>query len=156
MTRSLSENQIEANRQLWNRRTSIHVRSEFYDVAGFRQGATSLQAPELEQFVPLIRDRSVLHLQCHFGQDSLSLAREGARVTGVDLSDTAIAEACRLRDELGLEATFVRCSIFDLQYSDAFDFVFTSYGVLGWLPDLDQWAAVVRACLEAGRIAVPV
>ena len=147
-----NESFVEANRELWNRRTAIHVRSDFYDVPGFLAGATSLRGPEIATFVPLIRGKSVLHLQCHFGQDSLSLAREGAQVTGVDLSDTAIEEACRLRDQLGLEANFVRSSIFDLEnvLSDSFDFVFASYGVFGWLPDLNRWAEVVHHFLKPG------
>lgn len=142
---------LEINKRSWNARTEYHVASEFYDVAGFRNGASSLNDIELELLGDLAGKR-VLHLQCHFGQDTLSLARLGADVTGVDFSDAAIAEARKLSTELGLAAEFVCCDIYDLpkHLTGTFDIVFTSYGTIGWLPDLDRWAKVARHFLRPG------
>ena len=96
----------------------------------------------------------MLHLQCHFGMDSLDWARRGANVTGIDLSDTAIHEAKKLNDELGLNAKFICCNLYDLKehLDDKFDIVFTSYGVIGWLPDLDKWAEIISQYLKPGGI----
>lgn len=142
---------IQVNKALWNKWTTQHVESDFYNMEGFKAGKTSLQEIELE----LLRDisgLSLLHLQCHFGQDSLSLARMGAKVTGVDLSDTAIYEARKLNDELGLDARFINCDLYSLpeQLDEQFDIVFTTYGTIGWLPDLDEWAGVVDRFLKPG------
>lgn len=145
------QNYIEINRKLWNAKTHVHLNSDFYGMAQFRAGETSLQAIELEQLGD-ITGKSLLHLQCHFGQDSLSLARLGAKVTGVDLSDAAIETARQLNDELELDAQFIRCNIYDLkeQLDEKFDIVFTSYGTIGWLPDLDRWAEIVAHFLQPG------
>ena len=99
-----------------------------------------------------VRGKSILHLQCHFGQDSLSLARAGAKVTGVDLSDAAIAKAEELNEQMNLDASFVCCDLYDLpQHLEAkFDLVFTSYGTVGWLPDMDRWAGIVSRYLKPG------
>ncbi|KUG07251.1 class I SAM-dependent methyltransferase [Solirubrum puertoriconensis] len=144
---------LELNRALWNARTEHHLSSEFYDVEGFRAGKSSLNSIELE-LLGNVAGKRVLHLQCHFGQDALSLARLGAQVTGVDLSDEAIAAARRLNTELGLTAEFVRSDVYELpQHLPAeqqFDVVFTSYGVIGWLPDLGRWAEVVARYLKPG------
>ncbi|UYZ60742.1 class I SAM-dependent methyltransferase [Hymenobacter latericus] len=144
---------LALNRALWNARTEHHLASAFYDVAGFRAGKSSLNGIELALLGDVAGQR-VLHLQCHFGQDSLSLARLGAQVTGVDLSDEAIAAARRLNTDLGLSAEFVCADVYALpQHLPAeppFDVVFTSYGVLGWLPDLGRWAEVVARYLKPG------
>jgi ubiquinone/menaquinone biosynthesis C-methylase UbiE len=93
-----------------------------------------------------------LHLQCHFGQDTLSMSRMGAQTTGVDLSDKAIDAARKLNQEINQQATFICCNIYDLpQHLDQqFDIVFTSYGTIGWLPDLNQWAALIARYLKPG------
>jgi ubiquinone/menaquinone biosynthesis C-methylase UbiE len=93
-----------------------------------------------------------LHLQCHFGQDTLSLARLGAIPTGVDLSDRAIVEAEKLATQLALPARFICCNVYDLpdHLNEQFDIVFTSYGTIGWLPDLDRWAKIVQRFLKPG------
>ncbi|HEY0750247.1 MAG TPA: class I SAM-dependent methyltransferase, partial [Chitinophagaceae bacterium] len=93
-----------------------------------------------------------LHLQCHFGMDSLSLARMGAEVTGVDLSDEAISEARHLNEQLGLNAKFICCNVYDLpkHLDEKFDIVFTTYGVIGWLPDLETWAQLINRYLKPG------
>ena len=103
----MDEHIIE-NRELWNELTPIHERSEFYDVKGFKSGKSTLKPIELEELGD-VSGKSLLHLQCHFGLDTLSWARLGARVTGVDFSDRAIALARSLSSEVGIEANFV-CS----------------------------------------------
>lgn len=140
---------ISINKASWNKRTEIHVNSEFYDLDSFKAGKSSLNSIELE-LLGDVSGKKILHLQCHFGQDSLSLARLGAKVTGVDLSDKAIEKANLLTQELGLNANFICCDIYDLpnHLEEQFDVVFTSYGTIGWLPDLDQWASVVSRFLK--------
>ncbi|MCP9495478.1 MAG: class I SAM-dependent methyltransferase [Pyrinomonadaceae bacterium MAG19_C2-C3] len=145
-----------SNQSLWNRLTEINARSEFYDVAGFKAGALSLREPELTE-VGDVAGKRLLHLQCHFGMDTLSWARMGAHVTGVDFSDEAINLARSLSQELNLPATFIHSNIYDLPAHPAlrdeqFDIVFTSYGVLTWLPDLRRWAQVVRRFLRRGGV----
>lgn len=142
---------IRLNQESWNRRTEVHLTSAFYDMEGFRRGQSSLNEPELNLLGDL-RGKSVLHLQCHFGQDTLSLARLGAEVTGVDLADKAIENARAIAAELSIPSTFICSDIYELpQHLDRpFDVVFTSYGTIGWLPDLGKWAAVVARFLKPG------
>ncbi len=140
---------IKINRDSWNQRTEFHVKSDFYDMEGFLNGKTSLKTIELD-LLGDIKDKKILHLQCHFGQDSLSLARMGAKVTGVDLSNKAIEKAQELNEELGLDATFICCDIFELpDYLEGeFDLIYTSYGVIGWLPDLNKWGEIISHYLK--------
>lgn len=142
---------FEANKHLWNQRTLVHRDSEFYDREGFKNGNTVLTPIELKELGD-VSGKSLLHLQCHFGMDSLNWARLGAKVTGADLSDAAIAEAKALNEELGLDAQFVCCNVYDLDQhlEGQYDIVFTSYGVVGWLPDLDKWAAIIARFLKPG------
>lgn len=142
---------FEVNRALWNARTRHHVGSKFYDVEGFLNGANSLGAHELE-LLGEVRGKELLHLQCHFGQDTLSLARMGARVTGLDLSDQAIGEARKLALRAGLQAEFIEANVLEPQpaLDGRFDLVFTSYGVLGWLPELGTWARNIARYLKPG------
>lgn len=142
---------FEANRQLWNQRTQAHRDSAFYNRAGFLKGERVLTPIELNE-LGNIDGKTLLHLQCHFGMDSLDLARMGAVVTGVDLSDEAIREARLLSEEAGVNARFICSNIYDLeQYLDeTFDVVFTSYGTIGWLPDLDKWAGLIARYLKPG------
>ena len=142
---------LTANKALWNRKTAIHLASEMYDMPSFLQGKTSLKQYELA-LLGDIRGKKILHLQCHFGQDSLSLARMGAKVVGVDLADKAIAKARELNLQLGLDATFVCCDLFEAdQYiQDQFDIIFTSYGTIGWLPTLDRWGEIINHFLRPG------
>lgn len=144
---------LKNNRELWNETTRIHARSEFYDVEGFKKGKCTLKSIELEEVGDVTR-KSLLHLQCHFGMDTLSWARLGARVTGVDFSDKAIALARSLSKELGIEADFICSNIYDLPkvLNKKFDIVFTSYGILCWLPDLNKWAEVISHFLKSGGI----
>ncbi|PSK92043.1 class I SAM-dependent methyltransferase [Taibaiella chishuiensis] len=147
----IPEDYLEKNKACWNKRTSVHIGSDFYNVKGFLEGTTSLNDTELE-LLGDIKGKSILHLQCHFGQDSLSLARMGAKVTGADLSDDAIAKARELNEQLQLDATFVCCDLYSLpqHLQGQFDIVFTSYGTIGWLPDLQRWGQVVRHFLKPG------
>ncbi len=151
--------QIRANQELWDGWTELHIPSEFYDVEGFKRGRDTLDAGELDGVLGAvgdIRGRSLLHLQCHFGLDTLSWARRGARVTGVDFSQKAVAHARRLADELGLDARFHQTDVTDTDAvmaalaGERFDVVFTSHGVISWLPDLRPWARTVAAALRPG------
>jgi SAM-dependent methyltransferase len=143
---------IADNRVLWDEWTAIHETSAFYDLDGFRRGAVRLRPYEIEEVGP-VEGRSLLHLQCHFGIDTLSWARLGARVTGADFSDAAVSLARRLADEIGFpEARFVRSELYELPavLDDRFDVVYTSGGVLGWLPDIRRWAQVVAHFVKPG------
>jgi len=142
---------FEDNKKLWNDRTAIHVKSSFYNNDEFIAGKNSLNKIELEELGD-IKGKSILHLQCHFGQDTLSFARMGADVTGVDFSDGAIKIARDMNTQLGLNAEFVDCNIYDLKehLDKKFDIVFTSYGTIGWLPDLNKWADIVQHFLKPG------
>ena len=108
-----NEPYFNANRELWNTRTRLHLESDFYDVEAFKAGKSSLCGIECVE-MGSVRGKSILHLQCHFGLDSLSLSRLGAAVTGVDFSDTAIASAQSLADNLGIPARFLCCNVLDL------------------------------------------
>lgn len=142
---------FDLNRKLWNERVRHHIGSKMYDMEGFLNGRNSLSKGELELLGDVCGKR-ILHLQCHFGQDTLSLARMGARVTGLDLSDAAIAEARDLAARMGLQAEFVTANVLDFQpaLEGQFDIVFTSYGVLGWLPELGGWARNIARYLKPG------
>jgi SAM-dependent methyltransferase len=139
----------KANRALWNEWTSIHEKSEFYDLESFKAGTSTLDPIELEELGD-VSSKTLLHLQCHFGLDTLSWARLGAQVTGVDFSEKAIALARSLSKELSIPANFVCCDIYNLPniLSGEFDIVFTSGGVLSWLPDLQGWAQVIAHFLK--------
>ena len=143
------KNYKEINRKSWNQRVDVHMDSDFYDMEGFLSGKTSLNSIEME-LLGDIRGKEILHLQCHFGQDTISLAREGAIVTGVDLSDKAIDRAKALASQCDVEVSFIQCDIYDLpnHLDRQYDIVFTSYGTIGWLPDLDKWASVVSRYLR--------
>ena len=151
LTEVEEEKYITENRKLWNARVPVHVDSEFYGMKDFMEGKSSLKPIELE-LLGDIKGKSILHLQCHFGQDTISLARMGASVTGVDLSDAAIEKAREINHQAGTDAEFICCDLYSLpQYLDKkFDLVFTSYGTIGWLPDMDQWAHIVSYFLKPG------
>ncbi len=148
----MAENYIEANKELWNKKTPVHLKSEFYDNEAFKAGKNSLNPAELEAFGD-VTGKSLLHLQCHFGQDTISWAKMGAKVTGIDLSDVAIAEAKALAKELDVEARFIEGNVYDtskLVGDEQFDLVFSTYGTICWLPDLDPWAEIVARHLKPG------
>ena len=145
------ENYLEINRKLWNAKVDSHLKSDFYFVDEFLKGRTSLNAIELD-LLGDIKGKNILHLQCHFGQDSISLSRIGAKVTGIDFSDKAIEAANDLAKKCGTDTQFVVSDVYDLPnvLDKKFDIVFTSYGTIGWLPDLQKWAEVIDHFLKPG------
>jgi SAM-dependent methyltransferase len=145
------EREMEANRRRWDELVPIHEASRFYDVDGFKRGRNTLLPIEEEELGDVV-GKKLLHLQCHFGLDTLSLARKGAEVTGVDFSQRAIDAATRLGQELGIPARFITSNVYDLPsvLDEEFDIVFTSYGVICWLPDLMAWAKVIARHLRKG------
>lgn len=148
-----SRDYFETNRQTWNKKVAVHAKSEMYQLEAFKKGARSLKSYELEALGD-VSGKSLLHLQCHFGQDTLSFSRMGASCVGVDLSDEGIRLARELNDELGLDAKFFCCNVLDTSehITKEFDIVFTSYGVIGWLPDLQPWAQMIAERLISGGI----
>ena len=145
------ENYLAINQKLWNDKVDHHVNSEFYNMAGFINGQSSLKFVETE-LLGAVAGKNILHLQCHFGQDSISMARMGAKVTGVDFSDKAIAQAKKLAQKLDVTTQFVCCDVYDSpqHLNKKFDLVFTSYGTIGWLPDVKKWADVISHFLKPG------
>ncbi len=144
---------LKANRELWNAWTRVHVQSKFYNVEGFKRGENRLDRV-VREGVGDVRGKSLLHLQCHFGLDTLSWARLGAQVTGADFSDEAIQYARQLAQETNLAANFVCANIYDLPnvLAGQFDIVFTSHGVLSWLPNLPAWGRVIAHFLKPGGL----
>lgn len=144
---------IKTNKESWNKRTEVHIESKFYDVKGFIAGKNVLSDIELYELGD-VQGKTLLHLQCHFGLDTLSWARLGAQVTGVDLSDTAIEKANSIKQEVGLEAEFICSDVYSFGEisQKQYDIVFTSYGALCWLPDLDKWANTVFRSVKKGGI----
>lgn len=144
---------LAENRDHWEEAAAHHPTTDYYDVEAFLDGESSLNPLEREE-VGDVTGKRLLHLQCHFGLDTLSWAREGATVTGVDFAAEGIEFARDLADEIDLDdrARFVRANVYDLPdvLDDRYDVVFTSYGVLGWLPDVEAWADVVARSLEPG------
>ena len=142
---------FDANKDGWNKRTAVHKASAFYDVETFKKGRSSLNAIEVDE-VGDVKGKSLLHLQCHFGMDTMSWARAGATVTGIDISDEAISHAKEINTELNLNAQFICCNVYDtaMYVKEQFDIVFTSYGTIGWLPDLKPWATMIASKLKPG------
>ena len=140
-----------SNLEFWESVVPQHIKSDYYDVNGFLKGNSSLDEIEIGQ-VGNISGKTLLHLQCHFGLSTLSLARLGAIVTGIDFSSSAISEAKRLAKVSKIDATFVKANVYDLSENlqQKFDVVFSSYGVLCWLPNLNEWATQIAACLNHG------
>lgn len=142
-------NYLEINKTAWNKRTEVHFDSDFYDNESFIKGKNSLNSIELDLLGDL-KGKSVLHLQCHFGQDTISLSRLGANTVGVDLSNKAIDKAKELNLTIGTDVRFICCDIYDLpnHLNEQFDIVFTSYGTIGWLPDIRKWGRIVAQFLK--------
>lgn len=138
------DNYLDINRKSWNQRLDAHVASDFYDVEGFLNGRSSLNKIELD-LLGDVSGKSILHLQCHFGQDTISLSRLGASVTGIDLSDKSILKAKKLATQIGTDTEFICCDVYNLPHvlDKKFDIVFTSYGTISWLPDLNKWSEVI-------------
>lgn len=142
---------VSINKASWNRRTDIHVESTFYDIAGFLRGKNTLQQLERTE-LGCVAGKSLLHLQCHFGLDTLSWARLGADVVGVDLSCKAIEKARVINEQAGLNGQFICADLYEFGENNQtqFDVVFTSYGALCWLPDIERWANIVTKSLKPG------
>ncbi|MFW9920768.1 MAG: class I SAM-dependent methyltransferase [Candidatus Thorarchaeota archaeon] len=140
---------FDANRDLWDAKVDIHKDSEFYNVRGFLEGEDALDPMEIEE-VGDVKGKSLLHLQCHFGLDTMSWERRGAKAVGVDFSGEAIKLARTLATKTGLNTKFVESNIFDLpkHLSGEFDIVYTSGGAIMWLNDLQRWAEIIDLFLK--------
>ena len=147
------KNYFKTNKSTWNEKVKVHAKSAMYNLEAFKNGQTSLMPYELKALND-IKGKSLLHLQCHFGQDTLSWSRLGAKCVGVDLSDEGIKLAKQLNIELNLDAEFVCCNVLDTSkfVKETFDIVFTSYGVIGWLPDLKPWGQMIAERLKKGGV----
>jgi SAM-dependent methyltransferase len=145
---------LRLNQMNWDERAGIHAASEFYGLPDFRARRSTLRSFELGE-VGDVSGRSLLHLQCHMGQDTLSWARLGAETVGLDFSEPAIGTARRLAEDVELveQARFVVSDVYDAEAAldgKRFDIVYTGLGALVWLPDLDRWAQVVASLLSPG------
>lgn len=149
------KNYLDINKAAWDKRTAVHLESDFYDNESFIEGRNSLNRIELD-LLGDIEGKSVLHLQCHFGQDTISLARLGASATGIDISEASITAARELNEQIGKNCDFIRSDVYSLpdQLDRSFDLVFSSYGTIGWLPDIQKWAGVVSHFLKPGGMFV--
>ncbi|OIO92866.1 MAG: hypothetical protein AUJ96_31475 [Armatimonadetes bacterium CG2_30_66_41] len=141
---------LQTNRLAWDERATIHAGGA-YPVEAFKAGRVEGITP-LPDDLGEVPGKSLLHLQCHIGLDTLTWARRGARVTGVDFSPVALREAQNLADELGLYATFVASDIAELPgvLAGEFDIVLTYYGTITRLPDLTAWARTIHHFLKPG------
>jgi 2-polyprenyl-3-methyl-5-hydroxy-6-metoxy-1,4-benzoquinol methylase len=147
-----TEQWLAANRAMWDERVPIHTKSRFYDVDGFLAGKETLRSFELAEAGP-VEGKTLVHLQCHFGLDTLSWARHGARVSGLDFSEPAIAAARKLAAQAGVEAAFVCSDVYAAPEAFAgrqFDLVYTGLGALTWLPDITAWAEAVASLVKPG------
>lgn len=140
---------VAKNLLYWDHLVGLHVPSAFYDVEGFVAGRRDLD-PVVTEALGDVAGKRVLHLQCHFGMDTLALARRGAHVTGLDFSPNAIAAAQALAARMACDAHFVVADVLTADLGERFDLVFSSWGAIGWLPDLRQWAATVARHLAPG------
>ena len=153
MNQSFKHHEAEQqNRALWDEIAPIHLKA-YKEVALLREGEEILDDIELREVGP-VEGKSLLHLQCHIGSDSLAWARHGAVVTGVDFSEQSIACANQLAEELELPATFIRSNIYDVRaiHEGRYDIVYTSKGVLCWLKDLQEWGRIIAHYLKPGGI----
>jgi SAM-dependent methyltransferase len=145
----MTDDWLEANRELWDERVPIHVASPLYDVEAFVAGRSSLREFEL----PDVHKRTLVHPQCHFGEDTLSWARLGAQVTGLDFSGPAIVAARELAARCALPAEFVEANVYDAAEAlggRRFEIVYTGLGALNWLPDVERWASVMASLAAPG------
>ena len=147
------KNERELNRAHWDEATRLHLRGDLYGVREFKAGGCRLHHVEVDE-VGDVQGKRLLHLQCHFGLDTLSWARRGAIVTGVDFSPESIASARRLAADTAIQAEFVCSDLYELPAAllsfHSFDVVYTSYGVLCWLPNLAPWAELIARYLKPG------
>lgn len=146
-------NYSKINKKWWNSITPVHSRSKLYNLKDFKKGKSSLQEIEIQE-IGSVKGKTMLHLMCHFGMDTLSFAKKGAIVTGVDISETAIALAKDLSSEIKTPATFICSDIYALPkiLTQKFDIIFTSYGVLLWLSNIEKWATIIYHFLKKGGV----
>lgn len=146
---------LTINKENWNSRVETHFYSDFYNVQDFIKGQNPLNSIELN-LLGDVKGKKILHLQCHFGQDTIQLARMGAICTGVDFSEKAIEKAKKLAQTCQEEVAFICADIYSLKevLTEKYDFVFTSYGTIGWLPDLMRWGDIVSHFLKPQGIFV--
>lgn len=146
-------NYSKINKKWWDKVAQIHITSKLYDVPSFKKGKTSLNSIEKEE-LRNVKGKTLLHLMCHFGMDTLSWARLGAKVTGVDISDESINLARKLSKEINTPAEFIYSDIFDLPkvLNKKFDIIFMSYGVLCWISSIEKWAKLINRYLKKGGI----
>ena len=147
---------VDTNRAWWDERVASHAKSKFYDLKAFRKGPRRLATLRSRGARRRSGGLDLVHLQCHIGTDTLSWARRGARVVGLDFSEPAIESARALADEIGLadRSEFVHADVFDAVEAlggRTFDVVYTGIGALSWLPDIDKWAEVAAALVKPGR-----
>lgn len=148
-----TETAFETNRRLWDERAAVHRldATGFYRVEAFLAGEDVLYPIEAAE-IGDVGGLDIIHLQCHFGMDSICLARRGATVTGLDFSAAAVAEARKLAERTGSAARFVEGNVYEARrlLEGDFDMVYTSWGTVGWLPDIEGWAKVVASLLRPG------
>jgi 2-polyprenyl-3-methyl-5-hydroxy-6-metoxy-1,4-benzoquinol methylase len=145
---------LRLNRANWDERVAVHLAPESdYDLTGLHSGHKELHAIEEAELGPIAGLR-LLHLQCHFGADTLALAQRGADVTGLDFSGEAIAAARKLATEIGINANFVQSDLYAARdaLEGHFDRIFTSWGTTIWLPDIAHWAKVIESLLAPGGV----
>ena len=145
---------FDTNRAWWDAVVPIHEASRGYNREGFLRGEKLLCPVEYAELGPLVAGKKLLHLQCHFGMDTLNWARLGATVTGLDFSAPAIEAAQRLSAESGIAGRFIHANVYDAPAAlgATFDIVYTGIGALCWLPDIRRWARAVAACLNEGGL----
>jgi SAM-dependent methyltransferase len=147
------DEKLAVNRDVWDAWTKIHERSHYYRLDAFKAGDSAL-TPVMRDELGDVAGASILHIQCHFGMETLSLARMGAQVTGVDFSPEAVRLAGALADELGLPARFVCSDVFaaPAHIDDRFDIVLASYGSIPWISDLQRWFAIAAGFVKPGGV----
>lgn len=149
----MQQTAFDANRKLWDERVAVHRRDAtgFYQVEAFLAGKDVLYPIEAAE-IGDVRGLRIAHLQCHFGMDSICLARRGASVTGLDFSAAAVDEARRLAAQVGADVQFVESNVYDARdlLQGEFDMVYTTWGTIVWLPDVARWARVVASLLRPG------
>lgn len=143
---------LQSNQMLWDEWADIHAQSPWYDLDAIRAGECRLRDYELEE-VGNVKGKTLLHLMCQIGTDTVCWAREGASAVGVDFSPRAVSVANDLASELKVDASFVCADVLklpDVLPPRPFDVVYTSRGILRWLPDLNRWAEIVAQYLAPG------
>lgn len=148
----VNEGWRDSNRAWWDEAAPLHATSNFYDLKEFVTGRDDIRPFEHDE-LGSVAGLTLCHLQCHIGTDTLSWARHGASVVGLDFSQPAIDVAQQLAEDCGLSAEFVCADVYDAPAAlghDRFDIVYTGIGALNWLPDINRWAATVAMLLRPG------